>query len=88
VVDTDGHTVDMALVYEVMSTDRIAKAFEQEGVTRKAPSSTIYLPGLAAPLCDKLAQLTQQPVVPGPVCAAELPLFFGEEGWIVQAEGA
>ncbi len=86
VVDTDGHTVDMALVYEVMSAERIKKALEREGMNRKAPASTIYLPGLAAPLCDELAQCTQQPVVPGPVCAAELPLFFGEEGWIVQTE--
>lgn len=83
VVDTDGHTVDMALVYEVLSAERIAKALEQEGLNRKAPSPTIYLPGLAAPLCDELAQRTQQPVIPGPVCAAELPLFFGEEGWRV-----
>jgi len=86
VVDTDGHTVDMALVYKVMSAERIAMTFEQEGMNRKAPSSTIYLPGLAAPLCDDLSQRTQQPVVPGPVCAAELPLFFGEEGWEVQVD--
>ena len=83
VADTDGHTVDMALVYEVMTAERIASAFEQEEVSRKAPSSTIYLPGLAAPLRDELARRTGQPVVPGPVCAAELPLFFGEEGWRV-----
>ena len=83
VVDTDGHTVDMALVYEVMSAGRIAKAFEQEGMNLRAPASTLYLPGLAAPLCDELGQLTRRSVVPGPVCAAELPLFFGEEGWEV-----
>lgn len=81
VVDADGHTVDMALVYKVMNAERIAKAFEQEDMHRRAPSSTIYLPGLAAPLCDELARRTGRPVVPGPVCAAELPLFFGEEGW-------
>jgi CO dehydrogenase/acetyl-CoA synthase gamma subunit (corrinoid Fe-S protein) len=85
VVDTDGHTVDMALVYEVLRTGRIVEAFEQEGLDRKAPASTLYLPGLAAPLCDELARRTQRPVVPGPVCAAEMPLFFGEKGWQVSS---
>jgi acetyl-CoA decarbonylase/synthase complex subunit gamma len=83
VVDTDGHTVDMAWVYKVMDTDRILNAFQQEGLRQKAPESTIYLPGLAAPLCAELAERIDRPIVPGPVCAAELPLFFGEENWKV-----
>ena len=86
VVDTDGHTVDMALVYKVMNADRIVNAFEQEGLNPKAPESTIYLPGLATPLCEELAERIGRPTLPGPVCAAELPLFFGEEGWRVPAE--
>jgi CO dehydrogenase/acetyl-CoA synthase gamma subunit (corrinoid Fe-S protein) len=87
VVDADGHTVDMALVYKVMNAERIVNALEQEGLDQKAPESTIYLPGLAAPLCERVAGLTGRPVVPGPVCAAELPLFFGEEAWKVPANG-
>ena len=83
VVDTDGHTVDMALVYQVMTPERIARAFEQERLNQKAHASTISLPGLAASLAEEVAGRTQRPVVPGPVCAAELPLFFGEEGWQV-----
>jgi hypothetical protein len=85
VVDTDGHTVDMALVYQVMNPERIARALEREGLLQKAPLSTLYLPGLAASLMEELAKLTGHRVASGPVCAAELPLFFGEEGWEVAA---
>ena len=86
VVDAEGHTVDMALVYEVMNSERIVNAFEREGLNQKAPESTIYLPGLAAPLCEEVVARTGRRVVPGPVCAAELPLFFGEAGWKVPVE--
>jgi CO dehydrogenase/acetyl-CoA synthase gamma subunit (corrinoid Fe-S protein) len=86
VVDTDGHTVDMALVYEVINSERIVNAFEQGGLNQKASESTIYLPGLAAPLCEEVVGRTGRPVVPGPVCAAELPLFFGETVWQVPVE--
>jgi acetyl-CoA decarbonylase/synthase complex subunit gamma len=86
VVDVDGHTVDMALVYQAMGAEGIARAFEQEGLKQNASESTIYLPGLAAPLCEEVAGRTDRPTLPGPVCAAELPLFFGEEGWQVPGE--
>ncbi len=85
VVDTDGHTVDMALVYRVMTAERIASAFDDAGLNQKAPAATLYLPGLAAPLSEPLREQTGRPVVPGPVCAAELPLFFGEEGWQISS---
>ncbi len=81
VVDTDGHTVDMALVYEVFNTERIQRAFEREGLGAKAPDATLYLPGLAASLCRPLGDALKRKVVAGPVCAVELPLFFGEERW-------
>lgn len=86
VVDTDGHTVDMALVYRVMNTERIASALEREGLYGKAPEAKLYLPGLAAPLCNELSRRTGRPVAPGPVCAAELPLFFGERAWKVATD--
>ena len=88
VTDTDGHTVDMALVYKVMNARRIAQAFKQEGLRRKAPEATICLPGLAAPLCAEVARRTERPVLAGPVCAAELPLFFAEEGWRVPEDAS
>ena len=81
VVDTDGHTVDMALVYKVMTADRILNALHHEDMDAKAPNSPLYLPGLAAPLCNELSKHSCRSVFPGPVCAAELPLFFGEDKW-------
>ncbi len=81
VVDTDGHTVDMALVYEAFTSDRILEAISRERISDQAQDATFYLPGLAAPLCSDLAEKSGRPVIPGPVCAAELPLFFGETSW-------
>jgi hypothetical protein len=80
-VDTDGHTVDMALVYEAFTIDRILHSLTRERIDEQAPDATVYLPGLAAPLRDDLAAKSGRPVSPGPVCAAELPLFFGEALW-------
>jgi hypothetical protein len=83
VADTDGHTVDMALVYEVFTADRILKAFAREEILQKAPDAPVYLPGLAAPLCDEVGRESGLSVSPGPVCAAEIPLFFGEDRWTI-----
>jgi len=81
VVDTDGHTVDMALVYNVLTEDRVLEGLTREDVAPKIHKSFIYLPGLAASLCKGLSEELDRTVQPGPVCAAELPLFFGEKGW-------
>jgi CO dehydrogenase/acetyl-CoA synthase gamma subunit (corrinoid Fe-S protein) len=81
VVDTDGHTVDMSLVYGVFSVERIVKAMAREKIQERAPDSPLYLPGLAARLCKDLEQQSLMSVAPGPVCAAELPLFFGVSRW-------
>jgi CO dehydrogenase/acetyl-CoA synthase delta subunit len=83
VVDTDGHTVDMAIVYKVMTAERIMKGIRSDSIDRVAPESTLFLPGFAAAVRDNLADLSGRSVEVGPVCAAELPLFFGEEYWQV-----
>ncbi len=80
---TDGHTVDMALVYEVLTAERVVHALDRENVKDIAPASVLYLPGLAAPIHDDLAEKSGRSVTVGPVCAAELPLFFGEKIWKV-----
>ena len=82
-VDTQGHTVDMALVYQVLTADRIGQAFLEEPALRQAVKAPLVLPGLAAPLREKLAEQARRTVTVGPVCAAELPLFFGEQAWQV-----
>jgi len=81
VVDTDGHTVDMAMVYEVLTAERVVQELVREDVDRIAPGAALILPGLAAPICDNLTEQTGRSVTVGPVCAAELPLFFGNENW-------
>jgi len=81
VVDTAGHTVDMSLVYQAFTAERILAALRRERIVAQAPDATIYLPGLAALLVRDLETGSGRPVATGPVCAAELPLFFGEDRW-------
>jgi CO dehydrogenase/acetyl-CoA synthase gamma subunit (corrinoid Fe-S protein) len=83
VVDTDGHTVDMAIVYKVMTAERVMHEISRENIDQIAPEATLFLPGFAAGIKENLAELSSRPVKVGPVCAAELPLFFGEEYWEV-----
>jgi len=83
VVDTDGHTVDMAMVYEVLTAERVVQGLIREKTSQVAPKSALFLPGLAAPIRDNLAEQSGRSVTVGPVCAAELPLFFGKMRWKV-----
>lgn len=83
VVDTDGHTVDMAIVYETFTAKRVVKSIIQDGLDQIAPESALFLPGFAAPIREELAKKIRHPVTIGPVCAAELPLFFGKTHWQV-----
>jgi hypothetical protein len=83
VVDTHGHTVDMSMVYEVLTEDLIVQALITEDVNRIAPRSSLFLPGLAAAIAGGLSERCDRSVVLGPICAAELPLFFGEKHWQV-----
>ena len=83
VVNTDGHTVDMAIVYKVMTAERIMQEISRENVDQIAPESTLYLPGFAVVIKDNLSEQSGRHVKVGPVCAAELPLFFGDENWKV-----
>jgi len=83
VMDTDGHTVDMAIVYNVMTAERVMQGISRENVDQIAPESTLFLPGFAAEIQENLAGQSGRPVKVGPVCAAELPLFFGKGNWKV-----
>lgn len=83
VVDTDGHTVDMAMVYETLTAERVLQLLIREKADKIAPESTLFLPGFAAPIRNNLAEQSGRPVTVGPVCAAELPLFFGKKHWKV-----
>jgi acetyl-CoA decarbonylase/synthase complex subunit gamma len=83
VVNTDGHTVDMAMVYETFTPERVVQMLIREEADHIAPRSTLFLPGLAAPIRENLVQASGRSVTVGPVCAAELPLFFGKMHWKV-----
>jgi CO dehydrogenase/acetyl-CoA synthase gamma subunit (corrinoid Fe-S protein) len=76
--DTRGDTLDMAVILESFTADRVKSSFETGRLTERARGSTLVLPGLAAGSRDEIAAATGRPVEIGPVCAAELPLYFGE----------
>jgi len=76
--DTLGHTVDMAMVFEVLTAQRVATAVEQAEVESSEPSR-IVLPGLAAAIAPALSSCLNRSVEVGPVCAAELSLYMGDD---------
>ena len=74
--DTRGDTLDMAVILKSFTPERIRQSLEKEKLKDKAPDSKLTIPGLAAASKDEIAETTGWPVQAGPVCAAELPLFF------------
>jgi CO dehydrogenase/acetyl-CoA synthase gamma subunit (corrinoid Fe-S protein) len=80
-VDTGGHTVDMSLVYRTLTPEAIANAIQSGDPSADNFARRIILPGLAETLTGPVADLVGCPVEVGPICAAELPLFFGSE-WV------
>jgi acetyl-CoA decarbonylase/synthase complex subunit gamma len=79
--DSKGHTVDMALIYESMMAEQISKDVRNSGVLTRTSHQEITIPGLAAAVGNELRQSTRWDVIVGPICAAELPLFFGDR-WL------
>ena len=84
-VDTGGHTVDMSLVFKTLTPEAIAGAFGANESTvhdRRIQGlcGRIILPGLAEGAAAAVSELLGRAVEVGPICAAELPLFFGS-GW-------
>lgn len=77
-VDTDGNTIDMAMIYEKFTAERIHNALEITALEERSSLKEIIIPGLAAPLKDDIERLTKWRVRVGPVCAAEIPLFLSE----------
>ena len=80
-VDSGGHTVDMSLVYETLTAEAIAKALEAGDLRADHLAGRIILPGLAESLAAPVSEILDRPVEVGPICAAELPLFFGSD-WV------
>jgi len=78
-VDTGGHTVDMSLVYNTLTPEAIANALGADAPSAHNLAGRIILPGLAESLAAPVREMLGRPVEVGPICAAELPLFFAAD---------
>lgn len=76
--DVRGHTVDMAVVFGEFTAARVETAFRESGVHPSDPRRVV-LPGLAGKMAAELSGRLGRPVETGPVCAAEIPLFLGQD---------
>ena len=83
-VDTGGHTVDMSLVFDTLTPEAVATALRDNASRQQELTGRIILPGLAADLAAPVSKMLDRPIETGPICAAELPLFFGRE-WAGEA---
>jgi CO dehydrogenase/acetyl-CoA synthase gamma subunit (corrinoid Fe-S protein) len=84
-IDTDGHTVDMSMIYQTFTAERVSQAFQEAHLGEKVSRKEVIIPGLAASLKNDIETRTGWHARVGPVCAAELPLFLSEI-WIPPEE--
>jgi acetyl-CoA decarbonylase/synthase complex subunit gamma len=77
-VDTDGSTVDMSMIYKLLTAERIQKVIEETDIQEKTKKREMIIPGFASSLKANIEKLTGWQVTVGPICAAELPLFRAE----------
>ena len=77
-VDTDGSTVDMSMIYQILTAERIHKAIKETGIQEKTKKREMIIPGFASSLKGDIEKLTGWQVTVGPICVAELPLFLSE----------
>jgi CO dehydrogenase/acetyl-CoA synthase gamma subunit (corrinoid Fe-S protein) len=77
-VDTDGNTIDMAVIYKTFTAKRISEAIQISGIREKITIKQMVIPGLAGSLREDISRSTGWDVRVGPECAAELPLYFSE----------
>jgi CO dehydrogenase/acetyl-CoA synthase gamma subunit (corrinoid Fe-S protein) len=85
-VDCRGDTVDMAMIYQSLTAERIGRALAGSEPSGSRRVEELILPGFARDLERPLREQTGWSVQVGPICIAELPLFLGErwrmaEGW-------
>ncbi|MFP3867438.1 MAG: hypothetical protein ACLFUU_04635 [Desulfobacteraceae bacterium] len=80
-IDCRGDTVDMAVIYETFTPIRLARGLQEYDLGAKVDHRQLVIPGLCAPLRESLADQTGWQIQVGPICAAELPLFFADQ-WL------
>jgi hypothetical protein len=76
-VDTLGDTLDMALIYERFTPAKVKAALAEVDLAQKVRHHALIIPGLAADLRRPLAEATGWEIKVGPICALEMPLYFG-----------
>ncbi len=78
--DTRGDTADMAMIYRSFTPQRLDQALEAHKLADRLSHRQLIIPGVLAPMREELAgYLTGWTIIPGPICAAELPLFLGDK---------
>jgi len=80
-VDTGGHTVDMSMVFGTLTSEAVVSGLQAPDSRAHGLVGRVILPGLAETLAGPVSEMIDRPVEVGPVCAAELPLFFGAD-WV------
>jgi CO dehydrogenase/acetyl-CoA synthase gamma subunit (corrinoid Fe-S protein) len=77
-VNTEGNTVDMAMIYRTLTAERVGDALKETGIEEKVNTREIIIPGLASSLSGEIERISGWRVRVGPLCAAELPLSLSE----------
>jgi len=78
-VDCRGDTVDMAMIYRSFTPQRLDQSLTAHQLAARVSHRRLIIPGVLAPLREELAgYLSGWEIVPGPICAGELPLFLGD----------
>ena len=78
-VDCRGDTVDMSMIYRSFTPQRLDQGLTAHRLAERVRRRRLILPGVLAPLKEELASYTGWEMAVGPICAAELPLFLGED---------
>jgi CO dehydrogenase/acetyl-CoA synthase gamma subunit (corrinoid Fe-S protein) len=78
-VDCRGDTVDMAMIYQSLTVEKISRFLEDAPMGQEQKGHEVILPGFASGLREQLERQTGWQVRTGPICIAELPLFLGEQ---------
>ena len=76
--DTQGDSLDMAVILGSFTADTVKKSLDTAGLPESASASPLLIPGRAIELAESIRSATGRHVEVGPVCAAELPLFYAE----------
>jgi CO dehydrogenase/acetyl-CoA synthase gamma subunit (corrinoid Fe-S protein) len=80
-VDTRGDTADMSMVFRSFTPQRLDQGLTNHRLAERLRERQLIIPGVVGPLKEELAAYTGWDIRVGPICAAELPLFLGEDRW-------